>query len=472
MARFNTTSTGTAVVNKAGGKAYSQSPEVELVSTLLTSFAQDQFYQSANDTFARVKELIVDTDKQFYARTQFGMRSISHVVASELARHIGKELWAKDFYSAVIHRPDDMTEILSYHSSKNGKFTNAMKKGFALAFGKFDAYSLAKYRGEGKGFKLIDAVNIVHPVPTEKNRKAIEALVKGELKSFDTWESQLTKAGQVAENDEVKDKLKKEVWVKLIAEKKLGYFALLRNLRNIIEQAPEAIDAACEALLNAEAIKASLVLPFRFTTAFEQIEAMTASKESRKVMTALVKALDLSLINVPRFEGETLVVLDVSSSMKGKPSQIGSLFAAILAKANDADVITFDGSARYINLNTSDSTMTLAKGLRFDGGSTNFHSIFTTANKPYDRVIILSDMQGWVGSGAPMAEFAGYKSRTKSNPFIYSFDLQHYGSMMFPQDKVFCLAGFSDKVFTIMSFLEQDKNAMVNEIKKVEFINK
>ena len=37
--------------NLAGGQAYTQTPELELVSILLTSFANDTFYKSANDTF-------------------------------------------------------------------------------------------------------------------------------------------------------------------------------------------------------------------------------------------------------------------------------------------------------------------------------------------------------------------------------------------------------------------------------------
>src|SRR3989304_802212 len=127
MSRFNTTSEGTKTVNLAGGEAYKQTPELELISILLTSFANDSFYRSANDTFDRLKELVRICDKKFvaqaavYARTQFGMRSITHCVASELAKHIAGEKWAKYFYSAVIYRPDDMLEILSYHTSKNGK---------------------------------------------------------------------------------------------------------------------------------------------------------------------------------------------------------------------------------------------------------------------------------------------------------------------------------------------------------------
>jgi len=476
MSRFNQTSKGTKILNLAGGEAYSQTPELELVSILLTSFANDQFYKSANDTFQRLKKLVIICDKRFvaqaavYARNQFGMRSITHVVASELAMFISGESWAKDFYYAIVRRPDDMMEISSYHFSKNGKLSNSMKKGFAKAFDKFDRYQLAKYRGENKGIKLIDIVNLVHPVPVEKNADAINALVKGELKSFDTWETELSKAGQVSTNEEEKADFKKEVWVKLIRENKIGYFALLRNLRNIIEQAPNEINQAIKILTNETYIKKSLVLPFRFMTAYEELEKINNGKIVRTVLMALNDAVDIAVKNVPKFDGETLVVLDISGSMIGKPAVIGSLFSAVLIKSNNADFIVFADNAKYVNVNPKDTTITIANSIRFAAGGTNFKAIFEVANKKYDRVMILSDMQGWIGGYTPVNEFNQYKKLTGANPFVYSFDLNSYGSMQFPETNVFCLAGFSEKIFDIMKLLEQDKKALVNEIKKVTFI--
>lgn len=476
MGRFNTVIQSKAdTVNLAGGEAYSQSPELELISILLSSFANDQFYRKATDTFSQLKKLIGKCDPEFvakaavYARTKFGMRSISHVAASELAKHVSGKSWAKDFYSAVVYRPDDMMEILSYHTQVNGKITKAMKSGLAKAFDKFDRYSLAKYRGEGKGFKLVDVVNLVHPKATEKNKEAIKALIKGELKSFDTWETELSKAGQLATSEDEKSDLKKEVWIKLIREKKLGYFALLRNLRNIIEQAPEVITEACAMLADDSLIKKSLVLPFRYITAYDELSKLSTGKVVREVIIALNKALDISVLNVPKFDGETCIVLDISGSMQGKPSVIGALFSAILVKSNNADFVTFDTEAKYRNVNPMDSTITITNSMRFNGGGTDFHCIFRTLNKKYDRIIILSDMQGWVGYNTPAAAFNQYKGATGSNPFVYSFDLQGYGSMQFPEKKVFCLAGFSDKVFDIMNLLEQDKEALINEIKSVSF---
>lgn len=474
MSRFNQTLAPTKTVNLAGGQAYGQSPELELISILLTSFANDTFYRSANDTFEHLKTLIERCDKVFvaqaaiYARTQFGMRSITHVVASELAKHLSGLEWAKSFYDKIIYRPDDMMEILAYHTTKNGKIPNSIKKGFAKAFDKFDKYTLAKYRGESKGYKLVDVVNLVHPIPTEKNAEAINALIKGELKSFDTWETELTKAGQTATNEDEKTEFKKEVWVKLVTEKKIGYFALLRNLRNVIEQAPEVIDLALETLVNEALIKKSLVLPFRFTTAVEEIIKLDKGKIVRQVIVALNKAVDIAVSNVPMFDGDTLIVLDASGSMEGKPSQIGSLFAAVLIKSNNADFMTFDSDARYKNVNPMDSTITIANSIKFASGGTNFKAIFEKANKKYDRVIILSDMQGWIGNHTPVSEFNAWKRKTGANPFVYSVDLNSYGSMQFPEQNVFCIAGFSEKIFDIMKLMETDKKALLNTIKAVQ----
>ncbi|HLP44175.1 MAG TPA: VWA domain-containing protein, partial [Candidatus Nanoarchaeia archaeon] len=223
-------------------------------------------------------------------------------------------------------------------------------------------------------------------------------------------------------------------------------------------------------------IKNSLVLPFRFLAASDEIKKMTSNASVRKVLAAISKALDISAENVPVFEGETLVVLDVSGSMthnantlgNKSPHIIGGLFAAMIAKKNNSDFMTFDGSARYISYNPLDTITSIVSRISFNGGSTDFHTIFKTANKKYDRVIILSDMQGWVQARAANGPFAEYKRKFNVTPYLYSFDLQNYGSMQFPENNVFCVAGFSDKIFDIMQLLEQDKKALINEIKKVK----
>ena len=471
-------------VNRAGGEAFVQSPKMQLASMLITSFAQNQFYRSAKQTFEELIKLLGQVDPKFaakaaiYARTEMGMRSITHVLAAEMAIHASGLPWAKAFYNQIVKRPDDMKEIMAYFYGNKGKsLPNAMKKGFAKAFDKFDAYQLAKYRGEGKAVKLVDMVNLVHPNPTERNAEALKALIAGELKSTATWEAKLTKAGQEADSEKEKANRKAQAWAELISENRLGYFALLRNLRNIAEQAPELEDAVCQMLVDRKRINGSLVLPFRFLTALDAINESDV-KAKRKLTTALNKALELSLDNVPSFDGRTLIVLDDSGSMtwgrrkqmNRSPIQIGAIFAAMLYKSNDADLMRFSDDASFLSPYHGDAAMSIADNLIKNARSagTNFHAIFQTARRAYDRIIILSDMQGWIGHQAPTKAYAEYKQRTGANPYIYSFDLQGYGSLQFPERNIFCLAGMSEKVFDIMQLLETDRQALVSKIEAVE----
>ncbi len=469
--KFNKNQT-TEIENLAGGSAFSESPKLELVAILFTSFVKDQHYRSEAAAVLRIVELIdAINDPEFvakaaiFARTKYGMRSITHVVAGEIAKKVKGARWTRNFFDKIVYRPDDMMEILGYYFQTEKKVTNPLRDGFARALVRFDEYSLAKYRGEGKAIKLVDVVNICHP----KSTLALDKLMKGTLRSTDTWEAELTKAGQTAESTEEADALKDKAWKQLISERKIGYFALLRNLRNIIEQSPDVLPEALQLLVDEKIIKKSLVLPFRFLTAIEEIEKLNGNGV-KETLQALSTATEFSLSNVPRLEGKTLVVLDTSGSMSGQPIKIGSMFAAAFLKTNDADFLTFDTNARYLTFNTSDSTISITQRIieKANGGGTNFHSIFETANLPYNRIIIFSDMQGWIGYTTPSESFKNYKQRTNSNPLIYSFDLQGYGSLQFPEKNVFALAGFSDKVFDTMKLLESDPQALLHEIENID----
>lgn len=397
--------------NIAGGEAFTETPKLELVSVLLTSTLKDEFYRKADATVNRVKQLVAEIpDKSFsakaavYARNEAGMRSVTHLVAGEIAKSVKGQAWTAPFYRKLCRRPDDALEIMSCYTAQYGRpIPNALKKGLGQALAEFDAYQLAKYRRQGAELSLVDLVNLVHPPHSEP----LAQLMKGSLAPAETWESALTQAGQKAESEDDAEANKAEAWEHLIKSRKLGYFALLRNLRNILSAVPHLIDDVLAMLTDERLIKRSLVLPFRYTTAFEALEK-DHPRGVLRVIAALSDAVDLSLQNVPKFPGKTLVALDGSGSMSGRPINIGSLFAAVLAKANDADVMLFSDNAKYVALNKRDSTLTLVRWLESQCASagTNFHSIFQRANRAYDRVIILSDMQGWIGGHAPTATFA------------------------------------------------------------------
>ena len=370
--------------------------------------------------------------------------------------------------------------MLAYSGVTYGKpLPNSLRAGLARAFGKFNAYALAKYRGEGKMVSLIDAVRLCHPKPTEGNAEALALLVKGELKETDTWEARQSAAGD--------DKEKKAAeWADLLRQGKLGYMALIRNLRNILKDAPDLIDLACEQIVDPERVHKSRMLPFRFATAAEML---TKEPGSTSLLAALSAACDIACDNVPTMEGRTLVAVDVSSSMtyahmsthsKAKPATIASLFGAILERANDADLIVFETRAKYLTVMPGTPVLVTAQQImEMGGGGTSFEDVFAIAaakNRDYARIIILSDMQAWAPgrqsytrSTGPSTNkaFNAYKAQVGCNPHVFSVDLQGYGSLQFPEPQVYALAGFSERMFDIMAMLEKDRNALVRTIEAV-----
>jgi 60 kDa SS-A/Ro ribonucleoprotein len=79
-----------------------------------------------------------------------------------------------------------------------------------------------------------------------------------------------------------------------IVTRKLGYFALLINLRNILQLAPELADELIAQLTDERLIRKSLVLPFRFITATAALQETNLPRVS-DLLAALSDAVDRSL---------------------------------------------------------------------------------------------------------------------------------------------------------------------------------
>lgn len=496
MTRFGNTPTLSrrpsrpVVINQAGGESYQQSPKLELASLLVTSFVQDKYYRSGSEEVKRLYELLDQVDPLFaakaakFARDEFGMRSISHIVAGELAARVKGEQWTRPFYKSVVIRPDDIIEILSYYLAVHGKpIPNPLKDGLAKAFDKFDRYQIAKYRKDTHAFSLVDAVNLLHPKPTDRNADALADLVAGTLRNEATWEAQQSIAGQemVGATQEERQEAKADVWAGLIEEGRMPYMALVKNLRNILKTGDRTLIAKAATQLVEDSPGDHRVLPFRYIDALNAIrEDNVAYPGITEMVSAISTALDISFKNVPQLDGDTLIAVDGSGSMAGfgysknqrRPLHSAALFAAALYKASkNPDLVVFSSNSRNVVLNPADSTLTIADQIVKSAPrqGTNFHSVFEWANKPYDRIVFLSDEQGWIGYRAPTGTLREYEKTYQCKPYIYSIDVAGYGNMQFPEDRILATAGFSEKTFDIMGKLEADRQALVNRIEQVQF---
>jgi len=107
--------------NFESGRAFTQTAKLELASVLVTTFLEDEFYRTEKDTVKRIRELMGKVEPKLsakaalFARNTYGMRSVSHLVAGELAKGVKGQPWTKRFYAQVARRPDDVLETLGYY---------------------------------------------------------------------------------------------------------------------------------------------------------------------------------------------------------------------------------------------------------------------------------------------------------------------------------------------------------------------
>ena len=129
MSKFNKTKEKIVPteINEMGEKAYKLEAKEELIATCLTTFLQGSYYESENQIVNRIKESASKVDEDFvaklaiYLREDANMRSVTHLLAGELAPRLSGKEYASRFYKKVSVRPDDMSEILAYYFSKGNK---------------------------------------------------------------------------------------------------------------------------------------------------------------------------------------------------------------------------------------------------------------------------------------------------------------------------------------------------------------
>ena len=494
----------TVVKNYEGAKAYALTPEMELYSAVATAGLSDTFYEKGEDRLERIKALIVKNDPEYvarlavYTRNEMYMRSISMVLAVELAKtNSGNAIVAKTV-SGVVKRADEITELLAYYQLANkrtgakklNKLSKQIQKGLSVSFNQFDEYQFGKYNRE-TDVKLRDALFLVHPKAKDDAQQAVfNKIVSNQLAVPYTWETELSAVGQIKyENEKAKAEAVKAKWEELIDSKKIGYMALMRNLRNILDANVSAahVESVCAYLSNEIAVSNSKQLPFRFLAAYREVKVLK-SEFVTMVLNALEDAVVASIKNLKGFDVTTrvLIACDVSGSMQKSISakskvlffDIG-LMLGMLMQSKCKRVVTgmFGDTWKVINMPNCGILSNVDEYYKREGEvgyATNGYKVIDDliARKVImDKVMMLTDAQMWdstFGSSSLEKSWKAYKAIAPEAK-LYVFDLAGYGNtpLKMLNNDVCLIAGWSDKVFDVLAAIENGENA-VEKIKQVE----
>ena len=477
MTNFNKKqSTSPNATTYENGSGYTKDVAENWLNFLFSCYLEDRFYETGSKQLNRFLALTDDminkygaefaAKASFFARNELGMRSVAQMVAGILNNY---QFYNKRaYYCNFCHRPDDVAEVFAAVEMLQNKRSHAMVRGFKDYLSKLNTYSLGKYKLANHKFNMYDCINITHA-----NSPAIDAYKKEILETPDTWETSISASTTQEE--------KEQNWMRLVEEHKLGYLALIRNLRNILNC--EKVDYRWIAdnllpqLMDEKTIIKSLVFPYQIYTAYKNMGFLNPV-----VVAALEKAFLISIENMPKLSGTNLIMLDVSGSMDDPISahstitikEAGAVYAAILClQSEKSQIIKFGSTGCTYKFHKNNNIFEEIKNISANSGcgyATYVQAAYGLVDQHYDRIFIISDMQVmdcWRRTYYDSKSLKCYKDYCKKYGIspIYSFDLGNYSVQLDNPDNpnVHLCTSLSEKTLKFIQFLEDGDN-LVNYI--------
>ena len=241
---------------------------------------------------------------------------------------------------------------------------------------------------------------MVRVKPTDKAQADLwQRLIDGNLEIPDTWEVNLSGGAD-----------KKETFERMLSEGKLGYMAVLRNLRNMIQS---DVDKSLVRRAIIEGNK-KRILPFRF---------VAAARYAPMFEPELDIAMQESIKELPKLDGKTIVLVDVSGSMDYgtlsrnsdmKPIDAAASLASIV-NADDLRVFSFSEKIKEVPPRRGMSGVDAVIKSQTHSGTYLAEAIKQMNKIGYDRLIVITDEQSHDGVRPPLQGSKAYMINVSTN---------------------------------------------------------
>ena len=420
-----------------------------------------------------------------YTRNEGNLRSVSHLMGTLLAENVKGSSFLKPALVKSMIRPDDALEMVELWNKRNKgvMVPNSLRRAIKLSLeNKWDSYQLKKYFGNGS-VKVSNLVNITHPSPKNNvQRKMFKQALEGTLPAIET--AQTVNAGNTGED-------RADAYASMLVSRKLGYMAALKNIKNILESGAtdETIDALVSLLENEKLVLKSRLLPFRFVQAYSIVDALSMDRiKAKRILKAIEQGFIYSSKNIPIVEdGESVaLLLDESKSMGSlsrdeeltskKPFAIGKTLMASMLIGLDKDKTLgylWADNAREVSIDGS--PMEFIKRTNTIGGGTKLGeaiSLLIKSKTFVNKLIIFTDMQeNSIGRGSKsFKDMINDYRKINPNVKVLFWNLKGYGggTPMKLNDGILEVAGFSDKMLSIIPKMWKDKDALIREIESID----
>lgn len=490
MSKFNQANTN-LTRNHEGHLAYKMTEKLKLVTMVLTSFYNEsKFYGDNSKELFDLATSLAATDPKFvsnlaiYARKEFHLRSVAHVLTAVVANTNETKPFIGQTVAEVVERPDDILEIASAYKSFYGKsgsagltrvaMPNGLKKALGKSLKRFNEYQISKYSGGTKEFKFKDILSITHIKPDSAEQSELfKKILEDNLATAERWETEVSKNGN-----------NKDSWTKVISDKHMGYMAMLRNLRNMLESGMDMTEVY-KTLSDPVQVAKSKQLPFRYLSAYKEVSKVKGF--TSKTSECLEDAIRASMQNVEKIPGKTVIAYDVSGSMSSLVStnstvtcaELSALLALMASHICDEVVAVYSFNGNLYQATCDKYTPILRTAVneaKATGGTAlELPLQYMLDNKiEADRLILISDNEinsgtgyyyGYRGYASTCQGLADkYRNKINSDFWVHAIDLQGYGTQQFQGGKTNIIAGWSEKVLGFINLAEQGFDTLVTKI--------
>jgi hypothetical protein len=512
-----------------GGVGFSRDPKDELFTFGLANLVgENTFYEtgaSRDDRFEKLIHQVTQADEQWvkrfigWLRSEGNMRSAPLVAAAEYLRAGGSG--GRQVVASVLQRPDEPAELIGYWHQKYGRnLPMPLKRGIADSLSRlYTERNVLRYDGQAKAIRFGDVVELTHPKPADDHQAALyRHLIDRRHGRPNLFAPRYRREGgdfvpepmlrilhqdaylqQVPEHQRrlhlaeaidcgwswerlsgwLPGGMDTEAWTAVAAN--MGLMALTRNLRNF-DQVGVSDRFVTGRFLDPEEVRKSRQFPLRFLTAWKAVSSLRWGN-------ALEGALNLSLGNVPAFPGRTLVLVDVSPSMRDltlsrrtdghqNPAvtpyrwETAGVFGAALAqRAEQADVFLFDWTVMArAKVHRGDSVLRFVEQCGEFANRSNGTDILRALAETWDRhdrVVILTDEQqgyqpgriswNYWDDGCPKERY-GWNDVAHIKVPVFTWNIGGHRVGVTPNERNWhTFGGLSDAAFLVMPLIEKWK---------------
>lgn len=520
----------TDTINYAGGRAFSLDSEAALAQYASTAMFGSTYYADGREQLDQLLKHAAACDPVFvakaavYSRENGWLKDAPAVLLAHVTSRFGdpkRGEYARIAFRSAFPRVIDngkmlrnFCQVIASNVVGRQNFGHTPRGAINAWFNRRSGDQLFRDSVGGDKPSLADCIKMTRPKPETLEKAAQLRYLIGRplheaaqfdmlsptMQAYELFKSHKLSKGEIGPTPmpnvdfRLLDSLPldKEEWKEIARNAKWMMTRMNLNTfqRHGVFEDPEMVKMIAARLADRDEVLRSRNYPYQLFQAFRHAN----NEVPNSVRDALQDAMEYATANIPSYDGNIVLALDVSGSMHsgqvggrpGKPSgvmaiEVAALFAAAILRRNpNCKLLPFsDRLNTGYRPNTRDSVMTVAQQLAsLPSGGTDCSlplQYLNGANEKramitgVDAVIYLSDNESWInrqgygigyGHGQTtgmMAEWGRFKQRNPKAKLV-CIDLTPNSTTQAPNDKDrLNVGGFSDKVFDVVdAFIRTD----------------